>query len=79
MRTKEILKVTTFKNFRSNAEIFAKDKDGNTRYFPIDYDYLSRSAVRSGNDTLQRAVIRELRSRYSEYKFIIRKSKVDFR
>lgn len=34
---KETLKVTTFNNYKSNAEIFAQNKSGESYYFIVDY------------------------------------------
>ena len=71
MAKKETLKVTTFKNYRSNAEIFAEDKNGESHYFHVDYDYLSERARRAGGDTLKRAAIKRMKEQYSKYKFIV--------
>lgn len=68
---KETLKVTSFKNFRSNAEIFAEDKNGESHYFHVDYDYLSERAKREGGVTLKRAAFKRMKEQYSKYKFIV--------
>jgi hypothetical protein len=71
MKKQETLRVTNFKNYTSNAEIFAEDKNGESHNFHVDYDYLSQRAKRSGGDTLQRAAIKLLREQNSKYRFII--------
>ena len=71
MAKQENLKVTTFKNYRSNAQIFAEDKNGESQCFHVDYDYLSERAIRSGGDTLKRAAIKRMKEQYSNYKFIV--------
>lgn len=71
MEKKETLKVTDFRNCGSNAEIFAKDKNGYSHYFNVDYDYLSERARRAGGTTLKRAAIKRLKEQYSKYRFIV--------
>lgn len=68
---KETLKVTSFKNYNSNAEIFAENKNGDSYYFHVDYDYLSSRARRAGGDTLKRAALKRMKEQYSKYKFIV--------
>jgi hypothetical protein len=71
MKNPNTLKVTKFINYKSNAEIFAVDKNGNPHYFHVDYDYLSERARRAGGDTLKRAAIKRLKEQYPNTKFIV--------
>lgn len=68
---KETLKVTTFNNYKSNAEIFAQNKSGESYYFIVDYDYLSQRARNDGGDTLRRAAIKFMKEKFYKYKFIV--------
>jgi hypothetical protein len=68
---KETFKVTEIKNYQSNAKVWAINKLGENGAFNIDFDYISLVAKRNGGDALKRAIIKRLRYRYSQYKFIV--------
>jgi len=71
MTKKTVVKIDSYRDYRSNAVIFGIDKNGEQYRFLIDYDYLSIRARSERGDTLKRAAIKRMRERYTNFKFIV--------
>lgn len=73
MKSKEkTIKINEIKTFNSNAEIFGSDKDNETYRFHIDFDTypLIIKAKYRGLVQFRKAIIRSLRERYENIRFI---------
>lgn len=71
--SKPTMRITTFRIYSSNAEIFANGNGVEGNYFNVAFDDVSSRARYSGGDILKRAILRRLREQHPEFRFINQK------